>query len=119
TGQCPLARIGDPTLLVARFGGNRDRRGVPTLLGALFPGVEDALFPTDIITPLGVVANLGLIFYMFLVGLELDLRQLKGRISQAAAISNAGVFVPLTMGFLIAIPAAVIERRLQDAGGEV
>ena len=44
----------------------------PTLLGALAPELQAALFPTDIIPALGVVANLGLIFYMFLVGLELD-----------------------------------------------
>jgi hypothetical protein len=61
----------------------------PTLLGAFFPGVQDALFPRDLIPIIGVVANLGLIFYMFLVGLELDPRQLQGRVGQAAAISNA------------------------------
>ena len=35
-----------------------------------------------------MAANLGLVFYMFLVGLEIDLSQLRGRIGQAAAISN-------------------------------
>ena len=50
----------------------------PTILGALAPGLQAAIFPTDILPSLGVVANLGLVFYMFLVGLELDPAQLAG-----------------------------------------
>jgi hypothetical protein len=76
----------------------------PTLLGALFPGVEAAIFPTDVVPIIGVVANLGLIFYMFLVGLELDPTQLRGRVTQAVAVSNAGVFVPMALGLLAALP---------------
>lgn len=76
----------------------------PTLLGAFLPGVQDALFPKDIIPFIGVVANLGLIFYMFLVGLELDPRQLKGRVGQAAAISNASVALPMMLGIAVALP---------------
>ena len=50
----------------------------PTVVGALCAGLEAALFPSDIIPYIGVVAQLGLIFYMFLVGLEVDLSQIKG-----------------------------------------
>ena len=73
----------------------------PTLLGALFPSVEAAIFPSDIVPIIGVVANLGLIFYMFLVGLELDPSQLRGRVTQAVAVSNTGVFVPMALGLLV------------------
>jgi Kef-type K+ transport system membrane component KefB len=76
----------------------------PTILGALLPGVQGALFPQDILPFIGVVANLGLIFYMFLVGLELDPAQLRGRVWQAAAISNASVALPLVLGVLVAVP---------------
>jgi Kef-type K+ transport system membrane component KefB len=76
----------------------------PTLLGRIAPEVQAAIFPSDIIPSIGVAANLGLIFYMFLVGLELDFAQLKGRISQTAAISNAGVLVPMSVGLLVALP---------------
>jgi Kef-type K+ transport system membrane component KefB len=76
----------------------------PTILGAALPDVETGLFPTDIIPVIGVVANLGLIFYMFLVGLELDLGQLRGRVTQAAAISNASVALPMALGLTLAIP---------------
>jgi K+:H+ antiporter len=76
----------------------------PTLLGALFPGLEAAIFPSDVVPIIGVVANLGLIFYVFLVGLEIDPTQLRGRVTQAVAVSNTGVFVPMALGLLVALP---------------
>ena len=76
----------------------------PTVLGAVAPEVSTALFPSDIIPFIGVVAQLGLIFYMFMVGLEIDLGQLRGRIGQVAAISNVSVALPMTLGFAVALP---------------
>ena len=61
-----------------------------------------------------MAANLGLIFYMFLVGLEIDLSQLKGRISQTAAISNTGVAIPMIAGLAVAIP--IYELVGPDSG---
>jgi Kef-type K+ transport system membrane component KefB len=76
----------------------------PTVLGPLAPGVQQSLFPADVIPFIGVAANLGLIFYMFLVGLELDLGQLRGRLGQTAAISNSGVAIPMIAGIAVALP---------------
>ena len=76
----------------------------PTVFGALAPGLQSALFPTDILPAFGIAANLGLIFYMFLVGLEVDSKQLKGRVSQAAAISNTSVALPMILGIAVALP---------------
>jgi Kef-type K+ transport system membrane component KefB len=76
----------------------------PTVLGLLFPDLQRAIFPSDVIPLIGVVANLGLIFYMFLVGLELDLSQLRGRLAQTAAISNTGVAIPMLAGIAVALP---------------
>ncbi len=76
----------------------------PSLLGAISPNLQATFFPSDILPALGVVANLGLIFYMFLVGLEVDRGQLKGKVAQAAAISNASVAVPLLLGIAVALP---------------
>ncbi len=76
----------------------------PTLFGMLAPDLQAALFPKDIIPAIGVAANLGLIFYMFLVGLEIDPSQLKGRIAQASAISNASVALPMMLGIAVALP---------------
>ncbi len=76
----------------------------PSVLGAISPNLQATFFPTDILPALGVAANLGLIFYMFLVGLEVDREQLKGRVAQAAAISNASVAVPMLLGIAVALP---------------
>ncbi len=76
----------------------------PTLLGRIAPEVQAALFPSDVIPFIGAAANLGLIFYMFLIGLELDFGQLKGRLAQTVAISNAGVLLPMAVGLLVALP---------------
>ncbi len=76
----------------------------PTVFGLLFPDLQRALFPSDVIPYIGVAANLGLIFYMFLVGLELDLSQLRGRLAQTTAISNTGVAIPMLVGIAVALP---------------
>jgi Kef-type K+ transport system membrane component KefB len=76
----------------------------PTILGAISPELQATLFPSDILPAFGVAANLGLIFYMFLVGLEVDVSQLKGRIGQAAAISNTSVALPMILGLAVAVP---------------
>ena len=76
----------------------------PTVFGAIAPGLQAAVFPTDILPTLGIVANLGVIFYLFLVGLEVDASQLKGRISAAAAISNTSVALPMILGLIVALP---------------
>jgi Kef-type K+ transport system membrane component KefB len=76
----------------------------PSLLGAISPNLQATFFPSDILPALGVVANLGLIFYMFLVGLEVDRGSLKGKVAQATAISNTSVAVPMLLGIAVALP---------------
>ena len=76
----------------------------PTLLGAVAPSVKNYLFPAFVIPLLNGAADIGLAFYLFLVGLELDPRMLKGRISHAAAISNTSVIFPLGVGIAVALP---------------
>ena len=76
----------------------------PTIFGALAPEIQAELFPSDILPAFGIAANLGLILYMFMVGLEVDAEQLKGRVSQAAAISNTSVALPMMLGIAVALP---------------
>ena len=76
----------------------------PSVLGQISPNLQAAMFPTDILPAIGVAANLGLVFYMFLVGLEIDRDQLKGRAVQATAISNASVAIPMLLGIAVALP---------------
>ena len=51
----------------------------PSLLGAIWPSAFDFVFPPELMSQLDVLAQVGLIFYMFLVGLELDFGLMRGR----------------------------------------
>lgn len=74
----------------------------PTLLG-LFPGrLDQLLFPTDIRPFLTVIANLGLIIFMFIVGLELDTTLIRGKERIAGVISISSILLPMTMGLILA-----------------
>ena len=76
----------------------------PTVFGAIDPGLQGMLFSSDIVPYIGVAANLGLIFYMFLIGLEVDFTQLRGRLGMTLAISNTSLAVPLMLGMAAALP---------------
>ena len=76
----------------------------PTVFGALDPGLQSRLFASDIVPYLGVAANLGLVFYMFLIGLEVDFAQIRGRVGTTLAISNTGLALPMMLGMASALP---------------
>ncbi|MGY1813634.1 cation:proton antiporter [Blastococcus sp. SYSU D00820] len=75
----------------------------PTLLGALPGDLDTLLFPTDIKPFLNVLAQLGLVLFMFLVGLEVDLSFIKGRERVAASVSIASIILPFSLGVLLAL----------------
>jgi Kef-type K+ transport system membrane component KefB len=60
------------------------------------------LFPAPVIGALQVLAQLGLILFMFLVGLELDLRLLRGQSGRVALIAQASIVVPVALGLPLA-----------------
>jgi Kef-type K+ transport system membrane component KefB len=77
----------------------------PSLLGRIAPDVQHHLFPPG---PANVVlytaAQIGLVLYMFLIGLNFDVNLIKHRIGTAFAVSAAGIITPLTLGALLAAP---------------
>jgi Kef-type K+ transport system membrane component KefB len=73
----------------------------PSLLGALAPQVQQFLFPADSRATLGVVAQLGIAIYMFLVGLDFRGADFKANVRGAVSVSLAGIAMP----FLVAIVA--------------
>ncbi|MFD7439604.1 cation:proton antiporter [Streptomyces sp. NPDC059861] len=74
----------------------------PSLLGWLWPGAQAWLFPESALSYIGVLGNIGLLAFMFLVGLELDLKALRGHSRTAVAVSQASIAVPLLLGTLLA-----------------
>jgi Kef-type K+ transport system membrane component KefB len=77
----------------------------PSLLGHVAPGIQHGLFPPGPAnTVLYTAAQIGLVLYMFLIGLNFDVNLVKHRVGTAAAVSTAGIVAPLALGALIAAP---------------
>src|SRR4030095_1595587 len=72
----------------------------PSLLGRLAPGVSAFLFPAAVTPYLEIIAQIGVLLFMFLVGLELDTSLIKKRSSVTLIISLASILVPLGLGAL-------------------
>ena len=75
----------------------------PSLFGLLAPDAAAFLFPPEVIPYLGVLSQIGLIFFMFLIGLELDPKYLKSQIDVAVLISHVSILVPFSLGTLLAL----------------
>ncbi|POX37965.1 cation/H(+) antiporter [Streptomyces sp. Ru73] len=75
----------------------------PSLLGWVWPGAQHWLFPDAVLPFTSVLGQLGLLSFMFLVGLELDLGALRGHSRVALAVSQAGMVLPLGLGALLAL----------------
>jgi Kef-type K+ transport system membrane component KefB len=77
----------------------------PSALGAVWPQAFRSLFPAQLVPMLNVLAQLGLIFFMFLVGYELNLLLVRHRSRTALLVSNAGIALPLLCGTGLALGA--------------
>ncbi|MFJ3176480.1 cation:proton antiporter [Streptomyces roseus] len=75
----------------------------PSLLGWLWPAGSRWLLPGEVLPYLGVLGNLGLLVFMFLIGLELDPGLLRGRGRAVVVVSQASVWIPLGLGSLLAL----------------
>ncbi|MDF2691669.1 MAG: potassium transporter [Labilithrix sp.] len=75
----------------------------PSLLGWLAPDASRVLFPASSLPLLGSVSQIGLILFMFIVGLELDPELLKKRVHSSVAISHTSIIVPFGLGALLAL----------------
>lgn len=77
----------------------------PSLLGRMAPGLQGELFPTGTSNlVLYTAAQIGLVLYMFIIGLNFDVDHVKQRAGTAAAVSITGTVAPLAVGALAAIP---------------
>jgi Kef-type K+ transport system membrane component KefB len=75
----------------------------PSLLGRVSPAALAFLLPPVVLPYLGILAQVGVILFMFLVGLELDPRLLRSGTRATVAISQAGILVPFLLGSLLAL----------------
>jgi Kef-type K+ transport system membrane component KefB/nucleotide-binding universal stress UspA family protein len=75
----------------------------PSLFGLIAPAWSAAIFPPETIPFLNVLSQVGLIFFMFLIGLELNPKYLQEQIEKAILISHISILVPFSLGTLLAL----------------
>lgn len=76
----------------------------PSLFGLLLPGLQHQVFPTGVpMSILYAASQVGLVLYMFLIGVEFDVNLIRQRVRSAVSVSLAGIFTPLVLGSLLAI----------------
>jgi Kef-type K+ transport system membrane component KefB len=75
----------------------------PSLLGRLAPEISDYVLPGRVAPFLAILSQVGVILYMFLVGLELDTTLLRKRTHATVAVSHASIVTPFLMGAALAL----------------
>lgn len=76
----------------------------PSILGQLAPSVSATLFPAASLGFVNALAQVGLLLFMFLVGLDLDPALLRGRGRSAVLTSHASILAPFLLGTALALP---------------
>ncbi|CAM3936428.1 cation:proton antiporter [Flavobacterium weaverense] len=74
----------------------------PSLVGMYFPGFSAALFPVESLGNLKFLSQIGLILFMFVIGMELDMKVLKNKANEAIVISHASIVIPFALGIGLA-----------------
>lgn len=76
----------------------------PSLLGNIAPSASTFLFPPASLPALQQLSNIGLILFMFIIGMELDFELVKQKAGKAIIISQAGIVIPFALGIGLAWP---------------
>ncbi|KAL0576601.1 K(+)/H(+) antiporter [Marasmius crinis-equi] len=94
-----LGRIRQPRVIAEVIGGIVLG---PSVMGRI-PHFRDTIFPNQSMPLLNLTANIGLVLFLFLVGMEIDTRLLKRNFKASACISVAGLIVPLGLGAALGV----------------
>jgi Kef-type K+ transport system membrane component KefB len=105
-----MRRVGQPRVVGEMLGGVLLG---PSALGWIAPAAYAALFPLGSVRFLNAVSQLGMLLFMFLVGLELDLRALRGQRRAVVLTSHTGIAIPLWLGAALAV---ALYPRLSNDG---
>lgn len=85
----------------------------PSVLGALAPAAQAFVFPAQSLGNLKLLSQLGVILFMFTVGVELNMRQLRQHAHAAVFVSHASILVPFFLGVAFSL---LIYRTMAPAG---
>src|SRR4051794_36103524 len=94
------ARVGQPQVMAEMVAGFLIG---PSLFGWLAPNLQSVIFPAASRPALYVVSQIGLVLYMFCVGLEFRSELMIRHARRAAAVSIAGIAAPLALGGALAL----------------
>jgi Kef-type K+ transport system membrane component KefB len=73
----------------------------PSLLGTLLPRVSNFVFPVTSLGNLGIMSQIGMLLFMFVVGVKLDLQILKNKAHQTVIVSHASIIFPFALGIIL------------------
>ncbi|KAL5501372.1 KHA1_2 [Sanghuangporus vaninii] len=96
----PLKRIREPKVIAEVLGGILLG---PTALGRI-PGFTQHIFPSESLPYLSLTANIGLVLFLFLVGLEIETNVIKRNARFSIPIALGGMTVPFGLGAALALP---------------
>lgn len=99
---CLFTRIGQPAVV------GEMAAGIvlgPSLLGGLAPGAFAFVFPADSLEPLRLLSQIGVCFFMFATGMQVNVKRLKGTARSTVAVSHVSIVLPYLLGVLFAYAA--------------
>lgn len=85
----------------------------PSLFGWLFPDVQAWIFPADSLGALRMLSQVGVILFMFVVGVDLDVAHLREKADAAVLVSHVSIICPFLLGSAAAL---AIYGHLAPAG---
>ena len=85
----------------------------PSVLGLFFPDVMTFLFPQSSLETLRLLSQIGVVLFMFVVGMELNTRHLREKGTAAVMISHASIIVPFLLGSALSL---FLYRELAPPG---
>jgi Kef-type K+ transport system membrane component KefB len=88
-------KIGQPTVIGEMIAGIVLG---PSLVGMYFPEFSAVLFPAQSLGNLQFLSQVGLILFMYIVGMELDLTALRSKAHDAVVVSHASIIIPFALG---------------------
>jgi Kef-type K+ transport system membrane component KefB len=76
----------------------------PSFFGLLAPTVSAFVFPPASLGALQLLSQIGICLFMFSVGMDLNVHQVRGSARTAVAVSNVSIVIPFLFGVLLAYP---------------